>query len=79
MTNRYTDVIMMYTFGRMYHRLEAPDFDSANHFQNHEAGKMAPLMKHAIWILRIIQALHESILSRMDPALASLVELKNVI
>lgn len=79
MTDMYTDVIMMYTFGRMYHRLEASDFDAANHFQNHEAGKMAPLMKHAIWILRIIQALPESVLSRMDPSLASLVELKNVI
>lgn len=72
------DVIMMYSFGRMCHRLEAPDFDVANHESNHEAGKLAFLMKHAIWILRIIQALPEFLLKRLSLAFESMVELKNV-
>lgn len=77
-TDRSTDVIMMYSFGRMYHRLEAPDFDVANHESNHEAGKLGFLMKHAIWILRIIQALPEFLLKRLSLAFESMVELKNV-
>lgn len=71
------DVIMMYSFGRMYHRLEAPDFDVFNHDSNHEAGKMGFLMKHAIWILRIIQALPEFLLRRLSLDFESLVLLKN--
>lgn len=69
---------MMYSFGRMYHRLEAPDFDVFNHDSNHEAGKMGFLMKHAIWILRIIQALPEFLLRRLSLDFESLVALKNV-
>lgn len=78
-TDRNADVIMMYTFGRTYNRLEAPDFDAANHEVNHEAGKMGTLIRHEVWILRIILALPESILQRLGPALAGQVELKNVI
>jgi len=62
----------------MYHRLEAPDFDVFNHDSNHEAGKMGFLMKHAIWILRIIQALPEFLLRRLSLEFASLVALKSV-
>ena len=62
----------------MYHRLEAPDFDVTNHELNHEAGKLGFLMKHAIWILRIIQALPEFLLKRLSLAFKSMVELKNV-
>jgi len=69
---------MMYSFGRMYYRLEAPDFDVTNHELNHEAGKLGFLIKHAIWILRIIQALPEFLLRRLGLAFESMVELKNV-
>lgn len=77
-TDGSVDVIMMYSFGRMYHRLEMPDFDAFNHDSNHEAGKLGFLMKHAIWILRIIQALPEFLLKRLSLDLESMVELKNV-
>jgi hypothetical protein len=70
---------MMYTFGRSYRRLEAPDFDPANHESMHESSKTLTLMKHAIWIFRIIQALPEFLLAHMGYDLATLVELKNVL
>jgi hypothetical protein len=69
---------MVYSFGRMYNRLEAPDFDAANHDAYHEAGKIGFLMKHAIWILRITQALPEFLSKHLSLGLKSLVELKDV-
>ncbi|PMD41073.1 cytochrome P450 [Hyaloscypha variabilis F] len=71
------DVIMAYTFGRSYHRLEVPDFDPANHESMHEGSKMLTLMTHAILLFRTIQSLPEFLLSRMGYELATLVELKN--
>jgi hypothetical protein len=70
---------MMYTFGRSYHRLEVPDFDPANHELMHEGSKTLTLMKHAIWIFRIVQSLPEFLLSHMGYDLATLVELRNVL
>lgn len=69
---------MLYSFGRMYNRLEKPDFDAFNHESNHEVGKLGFLMKHAIWILRIMQALPEFLLQRLSLAFKEMVELKNV-
>jgi hypothetical protein len=68
----------MYSFGRIYHRLEAPDFDVANYKSNHEAGKLGFLIKHTVWILRIIQALPEFLLKYLSLAFELIVELKIV-
>jgi hypothetical protein len=70
---------MMYTFGRSYHRLEVPDFDPANHELLHEGSKQLTLMKHAIWIFRIVQSLPEFLLSYISYDLATLLEIKNVL
>ena len=71
-------MIMMYSFGRMYNRLAAPDFDVRGYEANHGAAATGPLMKHAVWILRIIQMLPDVLLKRLDLAFESFVELNNV-
>ena len=76
--NVFADVIMMYTFGRSYNRLEVPDFDPLNHELMHEGSKTLTVMKHLIWIFRIVQSLPEFMLSQMGYQLATLVELRNV-
>jgi hypothetical protein len=70
---------MMYTFGRSYHRLEVPDFDPANHDLMYEGSKMLTVMKHTMWLFRIVQSLPEFVLSHLSYDLATLVEIKNVL
>jgi len=72
------DIIMQYSFGRTYDRLSKPDFDLFNHVSNHEAGKSGFVMKHFIWILRLLFAMPESWLAKLGPDLAALVELRHV-
>lgn len=73
------DVIMMYCFGRSYDRLAAPDFDAPGYEAGHAAASTGNLMKHNIWILRIVQALPDAIVMKMGTALAAFVILTNVL
>jgi hypothetical protein len=76
--NIFADVIMTYTFGRSHNLLEVPDFDPLNHELMHEGSKTLTVMKHLIWIFRIVQSMPEFMLSHMGYQLATLVEQRNV-
>jgi len=67
---------MMYLFGKSYNRLECPDFNEAWYEIDHQGTAWGPLMRHMVWILRIIEAMPECMLKKLGPALAAFMGLE---
>jgi hypothetical protein len=72
------DVIMVYSFGRTYNRLERPDFDVAAYEATHNRTMMGNLMRHMIWLMWIIKSLPFFVAKRLFPDVISLREVEAV-
>lgn len=70
-TNCDVDVVMMYAFGRNFNRLEQPDFDAAGYAAFHNNATLGNLMRHMIWIMRIVKSLPDFVVKKMGADLTT--------
>lgn len=72
------DVIMSYSFGRSYKKLDKPDFDEDDYDATHVAASLAWVLKHFPFLLKMVKALPEFAQKSMGQALATFVTLQAV-
>ncbi|CZR61295.1 related to cytochrome P450 CYP3/CYP5/CYP6/CYP9 subfamilies [Phialocephala subalpina] len=71
-----SDVIMSYSFGRSYKKLDKPDFDEDDYDATHVAASLAWVLKHFPFLLKLVKALPEFAQKSMGQALATFVTLQ---
>jgi len=69
---------MSYSFGRCDNRIEAPDFDPAYRDASFFGSTAENVLKHAPWLNDFMQAIPDSIASRLHPAMTEFIRQKRV-
>lgn len=72
------DVIQEYAYGRSDNCVEEQDFGPSYHEAAIAVGKMGSIMKHMIWIYRLIQSLPQWLTIRISPNLGLVIGLQRV-
>ena len=70
------DVVESYAFGRSAHRIEAEDFDPSFHDASISGTIGGIVFKHCPWVIAIMQKLPPWVVIKMDPNMASYVDLQ---
>jgi hypothetical protein len=69
---------MEYAFARSDHRIEQGDFDPSFHDAGIAGSKMGVVIKQFPWILSALQSLPDWLTVKIDPNMASYIDLQRV-